>query len=87
MHRFRIPLTALLVVLVLVEALIGYRLWESGWPSNVSVSAGRDGSGVVQVDQVHLTAVDWFVVALLIACNALLAYMAWKAWRANRVHL
>ncbi|MCW5983568.1 MAG: hypothetical protein KIT09_36090 [Bryobacteraceae bacterium] len=87
MRRFRLSLTALLLVLVLIEALIGYRLWDSGWPSNVSVSAGGDGSEIVQVERLRFGALDWFVVALLIAGHALLAYMVWRAWRADRVRL
>jgi hypothetical protein len=87
MRRFRLSLTILLVVLLCFEVLIGYRLWDSGWPSNVSVSAARDGSGLVQVQRLRLSAMDWFVVALLVAGNALLAYMVWRAWRADRVRL
>jgi hypothetical protein len=87
MRRFRIPLTVLLGILLLVDLIVGYRLWESGWPANIVLTSPREDVEQVQVLRVPFTGTDWLILILLISTHALIVYLVWKAWRSAQVRL
>jgi len=87
MRRLRIPLTVLLGLLLLVDLIVGYRLWESGWPANILLTNPREGVEQVQVLRVPFTGTDWLILILLIGTHALMIYVVWKAWRSVRVRV
>jgi len=87
MRRFRIPLTVVLGLLLLVDLIVGYRLWESGWPKSIVLTSPREGVEQVQVVRVPFTGTDWLVLILLIGTHALMVYLVWKAWRSAPVRL
>ena len=83
MSRFRVPMTAVLIVFLLVDILVGYRIWDTGWPKHVSFASTREGFGQVQVVPIAFTSTDWLIVIVTIAVQALLVRMVWKAWRSG----
>ena len=85
MRRLRVPLTAMLGLGVAVDAIVGYRLWDSGWPKNIGLSSHQDGGLQVQVTAVPFTGTDWLILILLVGLHALLGYLVWRAWRSNTV--
>lgn len=78
---------AVLVVLILTDALVGYRLWESGWPKHVILSSGPSGVEHVRVTQIPFTGTDWIILAVVIAIHAFLGYLVWKAWRSSPIQV
>lgn len=49
MRRFRSLLTAILGLLIVIDAIMGYRLWESGWPKQIGLTSPEVGVEQVQV--------------------------------------
>lgn len=84
MRRFKILLTALLVVFVLVDVIVGYRLWQSGWPKRVGLMGSANIVEHIQVTPVPFTGSDWLILGALILVHAFLCYAVWKAWREGR---
>ena len=85
MRRFRMPLTAILGVFVAIDAIVGYWLWESGWPKSIALTSPQKGVEQVQVIAVQFTGADWLILILLVGLHALLWYLVWKAWRSSLV--
>jgi hypothetical protein len=71
----------LLIVLILVDTGVGYRLWNSGWPKRVIITSVEPGIEQVQVVSVPLTGTDWLILILVIGTHAALLFLVWKAWR------
>jgi hypothetical protein len=86
MRRLKVPLTALLIVFVLVDVVVGYRLWDSGWPKRVGLTADQKGIEHVQVVTIPFTGPDWLILALVVGIHAVLFYLVWKAWHSSPVH-
>ena len=43
MSRFKVPMTAVLIMFLLVDIVVGYRIWDAGWPSRSALPAlGRE---------------------------------------------
>jgi hypothetical protein len=87
MYRLKVPLTALFVVLVLVDIVGGFHLWESGWPKRVTFTSDQPGLEQVHVAHIPFTGVDWLILVLVISIHAVLFYLVWKAWRSRPVRL
>lgn len=87
MRRFRILLTAILGLLIAIDAVARYRLWESGWPKSIALTSPRKGVEQVQVIPVPFTGNDWLILILLIGVHALLFYLVWRAWRSAPIHV
>jgi Flp pilus assembly protein CpaB len=85
MRRFRILLTAILGVFIAIDGIVGYRLWESGWPRSIALTSQQKGVEQVQVTAVPFTGTDWLILILLVAFHALLCYLVWRAWRSSPV--
>lgn len=81
MRRFKIALTSILGVFVLFDAIVGYRLWESGWPKDISLTSGPNGVGSVQVTPISFTSLDWLILGAVIVVQLMLFCLVWKAWR------
>jgi hypothetical protein len=84
MERLRAPLTALLTVVILVDAVIGYRLWASGWPKRVYLTSDQPGMEQIHVVPLHFAG-SWLILVLLIGLHGVLLYLVWKAWHVERV--
>ena len=63
----KVTLGALGIVLVLVDVVAGYRLWNSGWPKHVVIAADPDGGAHVRVMPIPFTGVDWCILVLVAA--------------------
>lgn len=87
MRRFRSLLTAILGLLMAIDTIIGYRLWESGWPKHIALTSPQEGVEQVQVFAVPFTGSDWVILILLIGVHAVLCYLVWKAWRSDPVRV
>ncbi len=86
MRRLRVPLTVLLVFLIAVDALVGYRLWTSGWP--IRLSGTIEGEvAKIQVTPISFTASDWFILILVVSAHALLIFLISKAWGSGSVRV
>jgi hypothetical protein len=83
MYRLRIPLTVLLLFFALVDLIVGYRLFNSGWPKSIALTSTPGGSEQVQVLPIPVTNSDWIVLVLAVGIHALLLYLVWKAWRSS----
>ena len=80
MRRLKAPLTALLVLLIFVDGVVGFRVFSSGWPKHVSLSDVKPGSAEIQVAPIPFTGSDWLILFGVIAVHPLLLYLVWKAW-------
>ena len=85
MRRLKAPLTALLALFVLIDAVVGFRLLSSGWPKRVSLSAVKPGSAEIQVVPIPFTGSDWMILVGVVAVHAVLVYVVWKAWHSSPV--
>jgi hypothetical protein len=83
MHRLKIPLTALLLMFALVDSIVGYRLFNSGWPKSIALTSAPMGTEQVHVLPIPFTNLDWAVLVLVFGIHVLLLYMLWKAWRSS----
>ena len=72
MRRLKLPLTALLALLFLVDAVVGFRLLSSGWPKHVSLSDVTPGVAEIRVMPVPFTGSDWLILAAVIAAHTVL---------------
>ena len=80
-------MTAVLILFFLVDIVVGYRIWDAGWPRNVSFTSTGEGVGRVQVDPIAFTGTDWLILIVAVAVQALLAGMVWRAWRSGLVRV
>jgi hypothetical protein len=80
MRSLRFPLTALFLVLVLVDVVVGYKLWAFGWPTQINLTSSQTGVERAHVTAIPFTGSDYLIVALIIAVHAVLLYTMWKAW-------
>ena len=91
MRRFRIAFTVILGVVVAIDAIVGYRLWASGWPKLIALTSPQEGVERVQVIALPFTGADWLVLILflilLIGFHVLLCYFVWRAWRSSPVRV
>jgi hypothetical protein len=85
MRRLKMPLTVLLSVIVLMDVIVGYRLWDSGWPKHINLTSDQKGIEQVQVTPIPFTGADWLILVLVISVHAVLFFLAWKAWHASPV--
>jgi hypothetical protein len=85
MRRLKAPLTALFVLFVLIDAVVGFRLFSSGWPKQVSLSDVKPGGAEVQVASIPFTGSDWLMLVGVIVVHAVLVYLVWKAWHSSPV--
>lgn len=81
MHRLRLPLTAFLVVVALIDIGAGSHLWRSGWPKRVNLESIQPGVARIETTPIPFTGIDWLILALLIAFHVALLYLVWRAWR------
>ena len=86
MRRLKAPLTALLALVVLIDAVVGFHLFSSGWPRRVSLSDVKPGSAEIQVASIPFTGSDWMILVGVIAIHAVLLYLVWKAWHSSPAH-
>jgi hypothetical protein len=85
MGRLKAPLTAILGLFFAIDAIVGYRLWESGWPKHISLTSTQKGAEQVQVTWIPFTGSDWLILILVIGIHAFLCYLVWRAWRSSPV--
>lgn len=83
MYRFRTLLTVILGLFLLVDMIVGYRLWESGWPKSISLTSPQNGVEQVEVLAVPFTVMDWLILIVLIGAHSVLMYSIWRAWRSS----
>jgi hypothetical protein len=87
MRRLKGPLTALLVLVVLIDVVVGFRLLVSGWPKRVGLASVEKGVEQVQVTPIPFTGADWLVLLLVISVHAMVLYLTWKAWHSSSVRV
>ncbi len=87
MHRLKVPLTVLLIVVVLADVVVGYRLWESGWPKSISLTSSREGVERVEVIPILFTASDWLILGLVVGIHGVLFYTVWRAWHSSPIRV
>jgi hypothetical protein len=85
MRRLKLPVTILLFLLVLVDAVAGSHLWRSGWPKRVRLYDIKPGVAEIQVTPIPFTGSDWLILVAVIAIHAALVCLVWKAWRSSFV--
>jgi hypothetical protein len=85
MRRLKAPQTALFVLLVLMDAVVGLRLFSSGWPKHVSLSDAKPGGAEIQVTPIPFTGSDWLILLGVMAAHAILFCWLWKAWHSSPV--
>lgn len=85
MRRLKGPLTALFVVFVLIDAVVGFRLFSSGWPKHVSLSDVKPGAAEVQVAPIPFAGSDWLILVAVIVVHGVLVYLLWRAWHSSAV--
>ena len=83
MSRFKLPMTASAIVFLLADIVVGYRIWEGGWPRHISFVSTKEGVGQMQVVPIAFTGTDWLILILAVAVQASLICMVWNAWRAG----
>ena len=81
MIRFRLPLTLALAALLMVDLIVGFRLWSSGWPKEIALSSPQAGVELVKVIDIPFTKTDWLILSAVITMHIALGLFAWKAWR------
>jgi hypothetical protein len=81
MRRLKVPLVFLFGVLLLIDIIFAYRLWDSGWPRRIDLTGDQNAIMHVHVVMIPFTGLDWLILALVIAVHAVLFYLVWKAWR------
>ena len=87
MRRLKVPLSVLFVLLVLVDAVVAFHVWKSGWPKRVSLSDVGPGVAQIQVAPIPFTGSDWLILAVVIAFHTVISYATWKAWRSGAVRV
>lgn len=87
MRRLKVPLTMLLTLFVAADVIVVYKLWQSGWPKRIGLTAVQNGIEEVQVMRIPFTGSDWFILVLVIAVHAFLCFMVWRAWRSAPVRV
>jgi hypothetical protein len=85
MRYLKVPLTASLIVVVLMDGVVGYRLWDSGWPKRIGLTSDQKGIEQVQVMPVPFTGLDWLILVTVIGVHVVLFYLVWRAWHSSRV--
>jgi hypothetical protein len=60
--------------------MVGYRLWDSGWPKRVAIMGDTSGGAHIQVAPIPFTAVDGCVLVVVVTIHAALVYLVWRAW-------
>lgn len=85
MRRLKVPITALLLLFMLFDGVVGFRLWDSGWPKRISLTSDQKGIEQIHVAPIPFTGTDWFIFVLVIGVHVLLLYLVWKAWHASTV--
>jgi hypothetical protein len=83
MRRLKAPLTVIVFLLILVDAIAGFRIRQAGWPKRVSLSDVKPGVVKIHVVPIPFTASDGLILAATIAFHAILFYLVWKAWHAS----
>lgn len=86
MSPLKTSATAALGIFLTADGLIGFRLWKTGWPKHINLTAVRPGVEEVHVLPISPTISDVVILALAIGLHVLLCYLAWKAWRSPRIH-
>ena len=86
MRRLKVPLTAILTMFVLIDLLVGYRLWDSGWPKRVHWTDAQNSIVYLAVERIPFTGIDWLILVLGVGVQVLLFYLVRKAWRASPMH-
>lgn len=81
MRRFSVFLTLLLVLLLMFDGVIAFRIWSYGLQT-VSITNGR-----VTVESVPFTATDSLILLLLASLHGVLVFAVWKAWRPARIRV
>jgi protein-S-isoprenylcysteine O-methyltransferase Ste14 len=79
MHTFWKGLAKItLLILLLFDAVVGYRLLDRGWPANIKMS-----SDAIQVTPLRFTLQDWIVAAGIVLLHAFLIHFIWKSRRST----
>ena len=83
MARFKLPLTLALALFLVVDLVVGLRLWSSGLPREIALDSPRPGVEQVRVMAIPFTSTDWLILAVVGVVHASLAFLVWKAWRTS----
>ena len=86
MRRYKIPLTAILALILLFDVVTTFRAWWYGWPKYISMIGEGDGQRMV-VESVPWTGQDLLVLSMWTVIHILLFYAVIRAWRVNRIRL
>jgi hypothetical protein len=81
----KVTLGALGIVLVLVDVVVGYRLWNYGWPKRVTLTSVKPDVERIDVLRIPFTGFDWLILVLVLGFHAVLFYLVWKAWHSSPV--
>ena len=87
MRRLKVPLTMLLALFVAADLIVACKLWQSGWPKRIGLTAVQKGIEEVQVMRGPFTGSDWFILVLVIAVHAFLCFLVWRVWRSTPVRV
>jgi hypothetical protein len=85
MRRLKGPVTVVVSLLALVDAVVGFHILAGGWPKRISASEVKPGVFKIHVVPIPFTAVDWLILGAIIAFHAILFYLMWKTWHASPV--
>lgn len=72
-----------LSLLLLFDAVQGYRLYDLGWPSRLVISGDPRHAAHIQVIKDPLAASDWFFILAFVGLHGFLIYLVWKSWRSG----
>ena len=78
----RVPLTAILAALLLIDGVVVFRFLREGWPKRF-VSEVAEGVLVSHPVPLAMTFADCVYLALYLLLHVVLCYGIWRLWRSR----
>ncbi len=64
----------------LIDSVVGFKLWDSGWPRRVSISQLKEGVAQFKFTPIPFAFSDWLIMALIVGAQIVLFSWTVKAW-------
>jgi hypothetical protein len=84
MRSLKFAFSAILVLLLLTDAVVVYRIRIYGWPQNITLT-GVGGIEHVRVSPVKFTSIDCLWMLMIVVVHVLFIYLVWRSWRPSPI--